>query len=91
MLRRPVSIASGSAKVVTNDDMFSIGLVSVHSSLATSALAARAEIPCRGNSFSGTAMLNSSYIVTFSADAPNSFANLSINAPFDFCYIVLTI
>jgi len=40
--------------VVTNDDMFSIGFVSVHSSLMTSAEAARADMPLFGNACSGT-------------------------------------
>ncbi len=60
MLRLATSTASGSANVVTNDDMLSIGLVSVHSSLTTSAAAARAEMPDFGNSFSGISKLNSS-------------------------------
>src|ERR1700758_5766365 len=44
--------------------MLSIGLVSVHSWLSTSASAARAEMPVFGNSCSGTSRLNWSYDVT---------------------------
>lgn len=55
-----MSIASGSANVVTNDDRFSIGFASVQAKLFTIALAARAAIPSAGNASRSMVMLNSS-------------------------------
>src|SRR6516225_8853636 len=75
MCVRATSTASGSAKVVTNDDRFSIGFASVQAKLFRIACAARAAIPVAGNVSRGTGMLNSSNAVNF-ADAASLSSDL---------------
>src|SRR5262249_45048597 len=79
MCVRATSTASGSAKVVTNDDRFSIGFASVQAKLFRVACAARAAIPVAGNVSRGTAMLNSSNPVSF-ADAVPLSSDLGVSS-----------
>src|SRR5262249_46908451 len=79
MCARVTSTASGSAKVVTNDDRFSIGLASVQAKLVTIVCAARAAIPVAGNVSWGTGLLTSSNAVTF-ADAVSLCSDLRISS-----------
>src|SRR5262249_31416576 len=79
MCVRATSTASGSAKVVTNDDRFSIGFASVQAKLFKIACAARAAIPVAGNVSRGTGMLNWSNAVTF-ADAASLSGDLRVSS-----------